>query len=66
MSKRILKKVAQDWASNILLGCGTDMLGEQVEAGKLDYDEVEYILDEVFKIARRISDKGRAVLLMRF
>lgn len=55
MQKRILKKIAKEWCAGILLACDGDSFDEDVDG--LTSEEVDYILNEVEKIAVKINDK---------
>ena len=54
MQKRILKKIAAEWAAGILLhGTGMDSFDEDED--RLTSDETGYIVEEVGRIALRIT-----------
>lgn len=54
MQKRILKKIAAEWAAGILLhGTGMDSFDEEEDG--LTPDEAGFIVEEVGKIALRIT-----------
>jgi hypothetical protein len=54
MQKRILKKIATEWAAGILLhGTGMDSFDEEEDG--LTPDEAGYIVEEVGRIALRIT-----------
>lgn len=53
MDKRILKKIAKDWAKGILVSTNMDSeFADEV----LSYEEQKYIYEEVEKIGERIID----------
>jgi hypothetical protein len=52
MDKRILKQIAKEWAKGILLATDMDSFDKE-----LNTDEQSYVLDEVHKIARKITEE---------
>lgn len=55
--KRVLKKMAQDWAKSILMACESPSW----EDCDLNQDEIDFILQEVFNIANRITTRDRVL-----
>ena len=60
MDKRILKKIAERWCKGILLA--NDLTDEET-AELLSEEEMEYLQQESFKIARRITKENHAISL---
>ena len=56
MDKRILKKIAKDWAGSILFACDMTSFQDLEEDGILTLEESEYILNQTHKIAKGITD----------
>ena len=56
MDKKILKKIAKDWSASILRACDLESFTVLEEEGLLTMEESKYILDQTFKIAKKISD----------
>jgi len=52
MDKRILKKIAKDWAKGILYSTGTDSFDDD---SLLDIDEQQYVVEQVQNIALKIA-----------
>ena len=60
MDKRILKKIAERWCKGILLA--NDLTDEET-AELLSEEEMEYLQQESFKIAHRITKDKPAISL---
>ena len=57
MSKSIIKKIAKEWAKGVLIACQTDSFDELIEEGLLTEKEAGDIVEEVEKIADRITSE---------
>ncbi len=53
MDKRILKKIAKDWAKGILFATGTDSFEEN---SIMSLEEQQYIVNEVQNIGMKLTD----------
>lgn len=57
MDKLMLKKIAKEWCKGILMACE---LTDEETVELLTEDEMEYIQNEAFKIANRITKEPQA------
>lgn len=57
MDKKVLKKISKEWCKGILLACDQSSFFELEDNGKLTSEEVQYIVNETYKIAERITDE---------
>lgn len=53
MDKTVLKKIAKDWSAGILFATGSDSFEDD---SLLNQEEQDYVVSEVKKIARKLSD----------
>lgn len=58
MEKRILNKIAKDWAKGILFATGTDSFDEELDY-ILTIEEQSYIVEKVQEIGDRLTKDKR-------